>query len=86
MRDLSKNVDAYVCRPMASITQTLRTVFVEFERLDTDTMEGTGTSHILGLTTGEAMWLLKVLQRMRDRYDLPIPEDQIVEGPTTKSN
>jgi hypothetical protein len=81
MRDLDKPVDAYVCQPKAHVSQTLRTVFVEFEHMDIHTMEGTGKSLVLGLTTSDAMWLLKVLQKMRDHHGLPTPEGQVVEGP-----
>jgi hypothetical protein len=83
MRDLDKKVDAYVCRPMVSITTTRKTIFVEFERLDTDTMEGSGMSLELGLSTEEAMRLMKTLEHMQERYDLPVPEDRIVETPAS---
>jgi hypothetical protein len=38
-------------------------------------LEGTGKSHTVAMTTMDAMWLLKHLQYMQERFGLPVPDD-----------
>jgi len=87
MLDMSRNIDVYVCKPESGITKSLAAVFLQFEVMDTDTLEGIGKSHALAMTTTDAMWLLKHLQYIQKRFDLPIPDDgPIVDMTPTARN
>src|SRR5437588_9904610 len=77
--DMSKNIDVYVCKPESGITKSLAAVFLQFEVMDPGTLEGSGKSHALGMTTTDAMWLLKHLQYMQKRFDLPLPDGPIAD-------
>jgi hypothetical protein len=86
MLDMSDKIDIYVCNPESGITKSLRYVYVQFERLDEQTKERTGTPCTLGMTAEDAMLLLKHLQHLRDRFDLSIPDGPIVDVTPTKPN
>ncbi len=87
MLDMSDKIDVYVCNPESGITKSLRYVCVQFERLDEQTKERTGTPCTLGMTTDDAMRLLRHLQHLKDRFDLSIPDDgPIVDVTPTKPN
>jgi hypothetical protein len=86
MLDMSENIDVYVCRPDSSITKSLRVVSLLFEKMDTGTLEGTGEPFALAMTTEDAMWLLKHLQYMQKRFDLPIPPGQIEDHTPGRAN
>jgi hypothetical protein len=75
MFDMSKNINVYVCKPSSGINKALAGVFLQFEIMDPGTLEGTGKSHTVAMTTMDAMWLLKHLQYMQERFGLPIPDD-----------
>jgi hypothetical protein len=84
MLDMSKNIDVYVCKPESGITKSLRAVFLQFETMDTDTLEGTGKPFALAMTTADAMLLLKYLQYMQKRFDLSIPDNRPIVDMTPK--
>ena len=48
-------------------------------------LEGSGTLHTLAMTTADAMWLLKNLQYMQARFDLPIPDGPVVDATPGKT-
>jgi hypothetical protein len=68
-----KRIDVYVCKPDIGITKNLNAVFVQFEVMDKDTLEGTGKSHGVAMTTEDAMQLLHNLDFLRRRFELPLP-------------
>jgi hypothetical protein len=84
--DMSEKIDVYVCKPESAITKSLRAVTLLFERMDSGTLEGTGESFALAMTTEDAMWLLKNLQYMQQRFDLPIPEGSIQDMTPGRAN
>jgi hypothetical protein len=86
MLDATKLIDVYVCNPEAGIATSLKSVFLQFEKLDSDTMARTGTTIGLGLTAEDAMWLLKHLQHLQARFDLPVPDGAIVDATPGKMN
>lgn len=69
--DMSKNVEVWVCRPDVAITTKLNIVMFQFEVMDAETLEGTGKSHGLAMETEDAMQLLRSLQFLQKRFDLP---------------
>jgi hypothetical protein len=75
MLDMSENIDVYVCKPSSGITKSLRAVFLQFKTMDPGTLEGTGKPHTVAMSTTDAMWLLKHLQYIQHRFDLPVPDD-----------
>jgi hypothetical protein len=75
MMDMSENIDIYVCKPESGISKSLQAIFLQFEVMDPGTLEGTGKSHTVAMTTMDAMWLLKHLQYMQERFGLPVPDD-----------
>jgi hypothetical protein len=85
MRDWNMITDVHVCKPNSGITASLKAVFVQFEVMDKDTLEGSGTLHTLAMTTADAMWLLKNLQYMQARFDLPIPDGPVVDATPGKT-
>jgi hypothetical protein len=87
MLDMTGKIDVYVRNPGCGITKSLRHAFVQFERLDDQTKEPTGTTSTLGMTTEDAMRLLRHLQHLKDRFGLSIPDDgPIVDATPTKPN
>jgi hypothetical protein len=54
--------------------------------MDSGTLRGNGESHVLATTTEDAMWLLKHLQYMQRRFDLPIPEGPIEDMTSGHAN
>lgn len=56
-----------------------------FEEMDSGSLAGSGKSHTVAMTTEDAMWLLKHLQYMQQRFDLKIPDDAPVEDLTPPS-
>src|SRR3981189_1767551 len=79
MIDRSKNIDVYVCHPDLGITKSLEAVFVQFELMDKGTMEGTGKSHTVAMTTEDAMQLLRNLQHLQAQFHLTPAEDDTTE-------
>ena len=77
MIDMSKNIDVHVCAPDSGITKSLRAVFIQFHVMDPGTMEATGKLHTVAMTTSDAMWLLKHLQYIQHRFDIPLPDGPI---------
>lgn len=86
MLDMSKRVNVYVCKPDSGITRSLRAVFLQFELMDSGTLEGTGEPFAVAMTTEDAMRLLKHLQYMQRRFDLSIPEGPIEDATPGKMN
>jgi hypothetical protein len=86
MLDMSQNIDVYVCKPSSGITKSLAAVFLQFETMDPGTLEGTDKSHTVAMTTTDAMWLLKHLQYLQKRFDLPIPDGPIVDETPNRKN
>ena len=86
MLDMSNKIDAYVCKPESGINRSHDGVFLQFELADKRTMEGTGKPLALAMTTEDAMWLLKHLQYMQRRFDLPIPEGPIEDATPGRAN
>jgi len=84
--DMSANIEVYVCRPDSGITKSLDAVFVQFEVMDKRTLEGTGKPHVLAMTTEDAMSLLKNLQYMQGRFDLPMPLGPITDETPDKAS
>lgn len=80
MLDMSRQIDVFVCHPQSGINVAADGVFLQFEQADRSTMMGTGTTHTLAMTTLDAMWLLKHLQYMQRRFDLPVPEGPIEDA------
>lgn len=88
MIDMSKNVDVYVCTPDIGITESLRFVFIAFERMDPTTLEGTGKSHVVSMPTQDAMQLLKNLEFLQERHGLPKAEEppqEVIASPKGKN-
>jgi hypothetical protein len=79
MIDMSKNIDVYVCAPNAGINKELSGVFIQFEVMDRDKMEGAGKPHTVAMTTSDAMWLLRHLQNLQERFSLPKAEGEITQ-------
>jgi hypothetical protein len=77
MIDMSKNVDVYVCAPDSGISRSLESVFIQFQVMDPGTMTATGKLHTVGMTTLDAMWLLKHLEYIQNRFDIPKPDGPI---------
>jgi hypothetical protein len=75
---MNQNVDAYVCRPDVFINKRLTTVGIQFEVMNPETGTGTGTTHTVGMTSDDAMWLLRHLQAVQKQFSLPMPTEQIV--------
>ena len=68
---MNAHVDVYVCEPEVGIDQQLETVFIEFEVMDRETQECTGTSHTVLMPMPDAMQLLRTLQHIQKRFSLP---------------
>jgi hypothetical protein len=79
MIDMSKNVDVFVCQPDLGITESLKAVFVTFERMNPATLEGIGTAHTVAMTTSDAMQLLSGLQLLQERHHLPSADEPYSE-------
>jgi hypothetical protein len=77
MVDMSKNIDVYVCKPSAGINTKLEAIFIQFEVMDKDSQQGTGKSHTVLMTMPDAMWVLRLLENMQQKYSLPKPTDDI---------
>lgn len=86
MLDMSKTIDVYVCKPESGINRALDGVFLQFELADKRTMAGTGKPHTVAMTTSDAMWLLKHLQYMQERFGLSVPEGPIVDATPGRQN
>ena len=86
MLDMSESIDVYVCRPASGINHALDGVFLQFELADKRTMEGIGKPFSVAMTTLDAMWLLKHLQYMQNRFDLPVPSEPIEDATPGKPN
>jgi hypothetical protein len=74
---MNENIDAFVCKPDVFISKALTSVGIQFEVMNAQTGEGTGTTHTVGLTSQDAMWLLLHLQAVQKQFSLPIPKAQI---------
>ena len=74
MMDMSKNIDVYVHSPSTGISSDHSSVFLLFGTMARNQVD-IGKPHTLAMTTEDAMWLLKHLQYMRERFDLPLPSD-----------
>jgi hypothetical protein len=83
MIDMSKNIDVYVCRPDAAINKDLSGMMIQFEVMDLRKMEGTGKPHTVGMTTSDAMWLLRHLENLQQRFSLEKPAGEITERKST---
>jgi hypothetical protein len=79
MFDMSKNIDVYVCMPDAGINKALSGVFIQFEIMDPGKMEGTGKPHTVAMTTSDAMWLLRHLENLQQRFSLEKQSGEITE-------
>jgi hypothetical protein len=66
-----EKTDAYVCEPEVGINQRLDAVFIQFEVMDRETLEGTGKSHTVLMPVPDAMQLLQTLQHIQKRFCLP---------------
>jgi hypothetical protein len=79
MIDLSKNIDLYVCSPNVAINKSLEAVGLVFEVMDRETQEGIGKSHTVVMPMPDAMQLLRNLQHLQRRFDLPPAKDDPTE-------
>jgi hypothetical protein len=83
MVDMSKNIDVYVCNPNAGINQSLEGVFLQFEVMDPISQEGTGKPHTVLMTMPDAMWVLRLLENIQQKFSLPKPTGDIpMVGPS----
>jgi hypothetical protein len=73
MASMNENVDVCVCHPDVGINTSLEAVFIQFEVMDRDTQEGTGKSHTVLMPMPDAMWLLRHLENIQQKYSLPKP-------------
>ena len=72
--DMSKNIDVYVHTPSTGMNTDATAVILTFGTM-TRNQADIGKSHTVAMTTEDAMWLLKHLQYIRERFDLPLPSD-----------
>ncbi len=79
MIDMSKNIDVYVAAPDVAITSATSGIAIQFEVIDPHTMQGTGKPHTVAMTTTDAMWLLRHLENLQQRFSLPKPIGEITE-------
>ena len=79
MLNMNEKIDMHVCRPDIGINKSLDAVFVQFEQLDKGTLEGTGKSHTVAMTTDDAMQLLRNPDYLRRRFGLVLPPDDPIE-------
>jgi hypothetical protein len=84
MIDMSKIIDVYVHSPSTGINTDQSAVFLHFQTM-TRNQQDTGKPHTLAMTTEDAMWLLKHLQYMRERFDLPLPSNAPIVDVTPSS-
>jgi hypothetical protein len=71
---MNENIDVLVCQPDVGINKQLQAVFIQFEVMDPDTLEGTGKSHTVLMPMPEAMMLLRQLEHIQQKFSLPKPE------------
>lgn len=86
MKDLSKLVNHHVCRPDIGLAGSEELVVLVFEHLDLATNQGRGTTLGLSLPTEDAMLLLRLLQHIQRKFDLPVPGGEIADLSGTKPN
>jgi hypothetical protein len=84
MMDMSKNIDVYVHSPSTGINTDKSAIFLHFHTMTRNQVD-TGKPHTLAMTTEDAMWLLKHLQHMRERFDLPLPSNEPIVDVTPPS-
>jgi len=87
MIDMRRNIDVFVCTPDVGISANLSSVFIAFEQMDPKTLKGKETAHVVAMTTSDAMQLLRGLQYMQTRFDLPNADEdptEVTESPTGK--
>jgi hypothetical protein len=65
--------DVAVCKPNASSIPG-KAIFIHFEVMNPETLEGTGQQHNIAMTTLDAVRLLGLLQAMSRKYDWPDSE------------
>ena len=85
--DISKNIDVYVHTPSTGMNRDATAVFLTFGSMTRNQVD-IGKSHTLAMTTEDAMRLLKHLQYIRERFDLPLPSDGpiVAVAPSGKTN
>jgi hypothetical protein len=72
MIDMSNNIDIYVHTPSTGINKDASAVFLTFGTM-TRNQVNIGKQHTVAMTTEDAMWLLKHLQYIRERFNLQLP-------------
>jgi hypothetical protein len=77
MVDMSKNIDVFACKPSVGINKTLEGVMFQFEVMDPVSRQGSGKSHTVLVSTQDAMWVLRLLEHIQQRYSLPKPTGDI---------
>ena len=77
MSGMNESVDEYVCHPNAGINKSLEAVFIQFEIMDRDSQQGTGKSHTVLMPMPDAMWLLRLLENIQQRFSLPKPTGEV---------
>jgi hypothetical protein len=84
---MSHKLDVAVCKPNASSIPG-RAIFIHFEVMDPETLEGTGQQHNIAMTSVDAVRLLGLLEAMSRKYNWPeaeVPEEYWIP-PTQKLN
>jgi hypothetical protein len=84
MMDMSKNIDVYVHTPSTGMNTDATAVFLTFGTM-TRSQVDIGKPHTVAMTTEDAMWLLKHLQYIRERFHLPLPSDGPIVDATPPS-
>ena len=74
---MRQNFDFWVCRPEVGINQQRDMMFLQFELMNCETLEGTGEAHSVMMTVPDAMRLLQTLQYVQRRFSLPEISDDL---------
>ena len=84
---MNENVDVYVINPDVGINKSLEGVYIQFELMNPETLEGTGKSHTVLMPTPDAMQLLRNLSHIQKRFSLPeAVDDPAAVEPPQKEN
>lgn len=69
---MNENVDVYVCNPDVGLNKQLTAIFIQFEKMDAATQQGTEKSHTVLMPMRDAMQLLVTLSHIQRRFGLSL--------------